>query len=317
MPDPQKLSVSATQVPALWNASPYVTRWMLWQWFVNGLAMPDEPSARMKWGTKLQPLVLEQAAQELRLEVIPGEERYMRRGNVGCTRDATIICPERGPGALEVKCVFDYKTWMEKWGGGTYIPREIEMQLQVQMMVGGVPACDHCGIADARLNHEDDHDGCDGVMRLTPYSWGAIAVWVAADVYYFQVEPNIEMWSRIELEADRFMGSVRERVEPDPFGVPLELPLFAQAYPTEEGTLLDLRGNEELSAALTVKSRTYISAKAQENAAKKVTDAIRAEFITTLKGRERALLAGGASFGLGRGNRIKVEVPGLLGAQNE
>src|SRR6185503_18450379 len=120
MPDPARRTVSATESPMLFNASPYGTRWTLWQRHANGIEIPYDVNERMEWGTLMQPLLLEQAARDLKLEVTP-EHRYVSRGSLGCTRDATVYCPDRGPGALETKCVFDYKTWMTKWGGGTYV----------------------------------------------------------------------------------------------------------------------------------------------------------------------------------------------------
>lgn len=281
MPDPQKLTVSATQVPALWNASPYLTRWMLWQNLVNGVPLDIDPNDRMEWGTKMQPLILEQAAHDLKLTA-ERDERYVRRGSLGCTRDAIVSCPERGPGALEIKCVFDYKTWMREWAGGTFVPRHIDLQLQAQMYVG------------------------DGEQS---FSWGVIAVWVAAVVYYFERQPVVSLWESFENEATSFLRSVHDRVEPDPFGLPMELPLLYELYPTREGSWLDLRSDEDESIAWTETCRTYLTSKAMENAGKKVAEATRAEMIAKLKGAEKCLLSGGASFGLGRGNRINVYVP--------
>lgn len=99
MPDPQNATVSATQSPMLLNASPYGTKWMLWQKFANGMAMRVEENERMRWGTLMQPLVLSEASYALKLEVSASDE-YVRRGSLGCTRDAVVYCPDRGPGAL-------------------------------------------------------------------------------------------------------------------------------------------------------------------------------------------------------------------------
>ena len=101
-----------------------------------------------------------QAAEDLKLEVRPNaDDTYHRRGLLGCTRDATIICPDRGPGALETKCIFDYRTWMADWGGGAFVPKPHEIQLQQQLLVG---------------------DGDDGfAAEGSPYDWGVIAAWVA------------------------------------------------------------------------------------------------------------------------------------------
>src|SRR5262245_10974515 len=101
MPDPQRETLSATQTPALFHVSPYLTRWMLYQHFAKGLAIDKAGDTRMDWGKRLQPLVLEKAAEDLRLQVRPNEETYHRRNRLGATRDATIVDPDRGPGALE------------------------------------------------------------------------------------------------------------------------------------------------------------------------------------------------------------------------
>lgn len=162
MPDQQKLTVSATQVPMLLGCSPYGTPWTLYQHFANGHALPVEVNDRMEWGNKLQPLVLQQAAQDLKLEVEPCET-YVRRGPVGCTRDAQVYCPDRGPGALEVKCVFDYRTWMQEWGGGSFVPRHI-----------------------ARFNSRHLVGTGENATIDTSFQWGVIAVWVAATMYYFE-----------------------------------------------------------------------------------------------------------------------------------
>lgn len=202
MPDQLRKTVSATEVPALWNVSPWMTRWLLYRRFHDGVDISSPPNERMNWGLRLQPAIIEQAARDLKFEVRPNsDDRYHRRGSVGCTRDAEIICPDRGPGALETKCVFDYRDWMEKWGGGEFVPRHYEIQNQVQMMVG-------------------DTDG-------EPYRWGVIAAWVAGEVHYFERAPIPELWADVETEAARFLASVRDGDEPDPFGAPMELPFLS------------------------------------------------------------------------------------------
>jgi hypothetical protein len=41
------------------------------------------------------------------------------------------------PDSLELKCVFDYGTWMTDWANGAMVPRHIEIQVQQQMLVAG------------------------------------------------------------------------------------------------------------------------------------------------------------------------------------
>ena len=148
MPDPTKKTISATEMSGLLGVSPYVTKWMLFQRFAHGVEAPGPDHNRLDWGTKMEPLLLEQAAADLRLEVktnrqADGSQIYVRRNLLGCSRDADIYDPQRGPGALETKCCFDYKILMQEWNGGKTPPRQHEIQLQQQMYVGdGVKAFD-------------------------------------------------------------------------------------------------------------------------------------------------------------------------------
>src|SRR5713101_1642234 len=225
MPDPDHCTISATEVSALFNASPYVTRWMLYHKFANGLVMDDAaPNARMDWGKKMQPLILAQVDAEKDMKVIPNaDDTYVRRGLLGCTRDATIICPDRGPGALEIKCVFDYATWMDKWHGGASVPRHYEIQLQTQMYVGD-----------------------DNPEFINPsYGWGLIAVWVCAEVHYFERQSIPKMWDRLDREAYDFFDDVKAGREPDAYGASVEAPYVTAMFPTREGQVLDLSADPE------------------------------------------------------------------------
>src|SRR5216684_3127111 len=208
MPDPERLTLSATESPALFGASPYLTRWMLYRKFVHGDNIEKPADERMNWGKLMQPIIIEQVARERGLEVVPNDDTYVRRGLLGCARDATIIAPGIGPGALEIKCVFDYRVWMTKWNGGKTVPREIEIQLQQQMYVGN-----------------GEGDSTSKSILVNSYNWGLIAVWVCADLYYFERKPITDLWTELERKAIGFFSDVRRKREPDPFGTAVELPL--------------------------------------------------------------------------------------------
>lgn len=214
MPDPIRKTLSATQTPALFGASPYVTRWMLLRHFIHGDPIDNPEHNRMDWGKRMQPMVLAQAADDLRVEVRPNtDDTYVRRGLLGCTRDGDVICPDRGPGAVETKCVFDYGVWMQTWSGGKSLPRHIEIQLQQQMMVG------------------------DGEK---PFEWGVLAVWLCGEMKYFERKPIPELWTQIEVAALSFFDDVEAKQEGEPFGEPVEVPLLAKVFPLVVGTKVDL-----------------------------------------------------------------------------
>jgi hypothetical protein len=266
MPDPTKATLSATQTPALFGASPYLTRWMLARHFIHGDPIDSPEHNRMNWGTKMQPILLAQAAEDLRLEVRPNAgDDYVRHGLLGCTRDADIICPDRGPGALETKCCFDYGTWMETWNGGKSLPKHIEIQTQQQMMVG------------------------DGTK---PFAWGVIAVWVCGEMKYFERKPIPDLWYAINIEAQKFFDDVAAKREGEPFGETIEMPLLAQIFKPVVGKVLDLTTHpraEELANQAQLMNYHAAEASAHEKAAK----ASKALFKAVIEDAEEAILPHG------------------------
>jgi predicted phage-related endonuclease len=259
VPDATLQTLSATETPALWGLSPYLTRWMLYQRFANGVDLGQGEDARMAWGKKLQPLVIAQAADELGFEVEPNHGQiYRRRGRLGCTRDATILCPERGRGALETKCVFDYATWMREWDGGRSVPPMHEIQLQQQMKVG------------------DDRG---------PFEWGVIAVWVAGEQYYFEREPFDAFWRLLDQETEAFFAAVASKSEPDPSGSPVEIPWLARLFPTVRRKLLDL-SQDPSAGKIAEKVTLYKTLAARENGAKRAKETLRAELLALARDHE-------------------------------
>jgi len=217
MPDVTRKTISATEMSGLLGVSPYLTRWMLWQKFAKGIEPAGPDHNRLDWGTKMEPLLLEQAAADLRLEVTTnrqpdGSQVYVSRGLLGCSRDADIYDPQRGPGALETKCCFDYKILMQEWDGGKTPPRQHEIQLQQQMYVG------------------------DG---KTPFEWGVIALWCGGEMTYFQRKPMPDLWERFEAAAEEFFADVKDGREPEPFGTPVELPLLKQLFDKPSGEIIN------------------------------------------------------------------------------
>lgn len=285
MPDPTKATLSATQTPGLFGVSPYVTKWLLWQHFAKGVEIDAQEDQRMSWGKKLQPLIIEQAMDDLKLEAFANaDDVYHRRGFLGCTRDAIIICPDRGAGALETKCVFDYRTWMADWDGGRNAPKHYEIQLQQQMAVGD---------------------------EFGQYQWGVLAAWVAGEVHYFERKPIPELWEKLEAGAAEFFKSVADLAEPDPFGVPVEAPWLTTLLPTVKAKVLDL--SADAGAELhTLTARAYAAAKEQESAGARVAEPLRAKILALALDNEEVLLPGGTVVRVrphGKGKSIKIFTP--------
>lgn len=284
MPDPEMKTVSASQAAALWNVSPYMTRWMLWQKFANGLADDDEPETeRMKWGKLLEPLVLAEASRKMKLETRGNKGIYFRRGLLGATRDATIVAPDRGPGAVEVKCVFDYSVWAQDWDGGRKVPKQHEIQLQTQMFVG-------------------DGDG------YPQFQWGLIVAWVCADLYFYERTPIVPLWAQLGIEAGRFFRSIEEKREPDPFGAPVEIPWLTSLYQTDPASVLDLSSDwQHVTTAADL--RDFAKIKEQKTFNERVYEQHRARFLGLAKEAAQVLLPCGFSYRVVRSGKGKTIAP--------
>jgi len=220
MPDKNRATISATQSPALFNASPYITRWMLYR-FLKGDDIEQPASDRMDWGIKLQPLVLEQAARDLKLEVTPNEQSvYVAHPGLrlGYTADAAIVCPDRGRGTVESKCVFDYGVWMRDWNGGKTPPHHYELQLQHQLLVG------------------------DGHAR---FDWGVIAAWVCGEMHYFERRRDEIASNAIVAASSQMFDDVANNREPSPFGAEIEAPLLTALFPVAGDKVLDLTAHAD------------------------------------------------------------------------
>jgi hypothetical protein len=244
MPDLTFQTVSASQFGALYDISHFGTKWELFQRFKTKLPIDVAEHERMMWGKKMQPLILEVLAHDRRFEIHPNaEDTYIRRGLIGCTRDAEIIDPSKGRGALEIKCVFDYKIWGERWDLGERIPLEYEMQLQAQMGVG------------------------DGI---TPYPWGIFAVWVCGQMQYFEREFKPEVWDRMQSDAAAFFADLAADRAPNPLGAPVEYAWIKAAFPVREKKVI---ATEDIK--ITEAAQMFEYAQRQESFHKKLKEQMR------------------------------------------
>jgi hypothetical protein len=266
MPDIDRKTISATQSPALYNASPYITPWLLYQ-YLRGHQLEQTETDRMRWGKRLQPLILDQVRDDLKLEIAPNDaQRYIRSAHapIGYTADAEIYCPDRGSGSVEVKCCFDYGTWMREWGGGQTPPRHVELQLQHQLAVGN---------------------------GLEMFNWGVIAVWIGAEIKYFERKRDNDISIDLFERSTAFMTDVAASKEPDPFGAAIELPLLAKLLPTIKGKELDLRAAAD-APAWTQMAADLKQHKADSAFHDKAAASLREKFLFLAKDNERVLLPG-------------------------
>lgn len=225
MPDPTRATVSASQIPALFGQSPWVTPWQLFQHFKDGRSIEKAEDELMGWGKRLEPVVLDWARDELRIDLKPnidpatGKQRYLRHPSlpVGCTADG-FAREQRGLIVVETKCV-SVRQWVSTWANGAHVPVHYEVQHQTQLMVPdpefGMPVAGFIVVLVG---------GCETVV--------------------YERKPEPQLHEEIAGAAVEFLADVKAGREPPIIGTVAELKLLADLYPPPlKAEPRDLRGD--------------------------------------------------------------------------
>ncbi|WP_428491723.1 YqaJ viral recombinase family protein [Rhodopila sp.] len=130
----RKLDVTSTMSAALFDLSPYLTRFELYHAKRDGLELPFNENERMAQGSRLQDYAADEIARKHGWTVWRADE-YIRipQLRMGSSFDYRVLCPKRGPGILEIKGVDHFRhkeLWVEEQA-----PEHIEIQLQQQLEV--------------------------------------------------------------------------------------------------------------------------------------------------------------------------------------
>lgn len=252
MPDPTKHTVSASQVAALFDLSPYLSHYMLYQHFAHDVPIEPGLSTVLTIGKKMEEAILELAGEEMHLEVVPHQPQiYERLENyrIGCTKDASVNDPSRGPGVVEAKYI---SYWGEKSWPGHVPPPHVEMQLQTQMLVLGA-------------------------------SWGVIAALTdGAKLELFHREPNKDLQRKILDAAEAFFRSLEAGEVPPQSGHAGEADVIRAMFTVEPRTEKDLRNDEHVTQALYY----YRAALGQRLEGDKAAKRLRAQIINLADGCE-------------------------------
>lgn len=134
--------ITSTEVSALFNLNPYITLFELAHQKKDQQIVMLEDNERMFWGETLEPAIAEGVAKKNGWTAAPFKtfctDDEIRAGS---SFDFVVDTPE-GQGILEIKNV-DWLQIRDKWefenGVITEAPAHIEMQVQHQLMITGMP----------------------------------------------------------------------------------------------------------------------------------------------------------------------------------
>ena len=253
--------ITSTESSALFDMSPYATRFELWHRKRSKQIVSIPDNERMRWGRRLQDAIAAGLAEDQGWVAEPMKE-YIRLidARMGASVDWRMIDRTNRIGLFEIKNV-DYLVFRDQWpevDGELEAPAHIEVQLQHQLHVSG-------------------------------YEWGAIGVLVAGNSPRVLIrERDPEVGAAIEQRVREFWQSVDAGQEPPPT-MPDDAEFACKLYGyAEPGKVYDGRTDADL-AALCAEYQRALSAQKTAEEDKKV---VQAKILQRIGDAERALLEG-------------------------
>lgn len=253
--------VGASEVSALFDCSPYLTKFELWHRKKGNIATPEfnalhdgtPEDERIYWGVRLEAAIIEAAKERYGYIDREQVERLTNGNGLGGHPDRRVICPERGPGILEVKTA----DWLIRKGWGDEPPTNYLIQSQA-------------------------YQGLDGV------AWGDVLVLVGGNKlerFCYDFRPKI--YGEIERRVADFWQSIAAD-DPPPADYTRDLDTIADLYRESVGNTIDLSTDN----AATDAAHTYMWAKDARLKAEKSEEAAKAELLDKLGAAEVAMLNG-------------------------
>lgn len=246
--------VGASEVAALFDLHPFLTRFELWHKKAGNLPEVDlSDNDRVFWGTVLEPAIAVGIAEKTGWSLSKFEAYcpHPTVAGMGCSPDYKVDGSERGPGLVQIKNIdgLVFRDWEDKKP-----PIYYELQLQ----------------------HE---------LACSQFTWGALGVLVGGnDLRVFDYGRHESAIARIEREVAAFWETVRAGEEPKPdFETDLDTLQVLHGY-AQPGSVVDLAADLHLDELC----QAYKAAGADEKAACERKDAAKAEILTLIGEAELA-----------------------------
>lgn len=254
--------VGASEAAALFDCCPYLTRYELWHRKKGSIATPEfdviatdgtPENERIYWGVRLEAAIIEAAKERYGYADREQLDRLTNGKGLGGHPDRRVVCPERGPGILEIKTA----DWLVRKEWGDEPPAHYLIQSQA-------------------------YQGLDGV------EWGDVLVLVGGnrlERFCYNFRPKI--YAEIERRVEAFWASI-EADDPPPPDYTRDLATITDLNRDATDETVDLTGDNLAAIA----AAEYLRAAAARKEAQAREDAAKAELLDKMGPAGTALLNG-------------------------
>lgn len=262
--------VTASAIGCLLGVHDFLTPYQYWARKSGVVEEVVEQNAAMQRGNDLEEVVIKRVRRMRPNWTVTTPGLYYRdpAARIGGTPDALVVCPERGPGCLQIKTTVD-SIFRDKWVGED---REVCPPLWICSQV----------VIEA---------------HLTGAKWAAVAVMVLSgfgaglEVHIIDIPINRKLIARMYEAAADFWRRVDQNDPPDPdYG--RDASTIRALYADDDGSEVDLSGNNRVTALVDDRARLK-EIEAAGSAAEKERKTIDAELIASLGNAARGVLADG------------------------
>jgi predicted phage-related endonuclease len=245
--------VGASEVAALFDCSPYVTRFELWHRRKGNIDAPDfSDNERMEWGLRLEPAIIA-AAKDRYGYVLEETPRSLSNGRGLGGHPDQLASNERGPGIIEIKTA----DWLVFKHWGSEPPEHYLLQAMAYAGLAGRKWCDILVLV--------------GGNRL--------------ERFCYDFRPKI--YGEIERRVADFWASV-EANDPPPADYTRDLDTIGELYREGNDETVDLTADNLAHEA----AAAFLFAKEARLEAEKREDAAKAELLDKLGPASTAVLNG-------------------------
>lgn len=182
-------TVGASEVAALFDCCPYMTKFALWHYKNGTLDRPElDDNERIKAGQRLERVIAEYVADENEWDIEPGP--FVVHPSVeGMSASLDFKIVNEGPAALEIKNI-DRLVWVEKWHNAY---EEIEAPVHIEL----------------QLQHQ---------LAVSELEYGYIGCLIGGNqLHIIKRERHTEVIKQIEQRVAQFWNEIADGKEPEPF----------------------------------------------------------------------------------------------------